>query len=105
MFTRSNPVGVIISARPVEEPAGTHPAAQNSPHQVCSYSEAEKELTTLELENPGCNYYRQHQLLAQAFPERVFGMVPAPGFERVPPAEKRMRDDKFTVFLKRGVAA
>jgi hypothetical protein len=25
-------------------------------------------------------------------------MVPAPGFERVPPAEKRMRDDKFTTF-------
>ena len=35
---------------------------------------------------------------AQAYHGRVVGMVPAEGFERVPPAEKRMRPDKFTTF-------
>lgn len=37
-------------------------------------------------------------IAAQAYPGRVMAMVPAPGFERVPPAEKRMRADKFTTF-------
>lgn len=37
-------------------------------------------------------------IAAQAFPDRVVAMVPVPGFERVPPVEKKMRTDKFTVF-------
>ena len=37
-------------------------------------------------------------IAAQAFPARVFGMTPMPGFERVAPAEKRMNPDKFTSF-------
>ena len=37
-------------------------------------------------------------IAAQAFPGRVFGMTPVPGFERVPPADKRMRNDKFVTF-------
>lgn len=35
---------------------------------------------------------------AQAYPGRVFAMVPCKGYERVPPAKKRMRPDKFTTF-------
>jgi len=35
---------------------------------------------------------------AQAYPGWVVAMTPAPGYERVPPAEKRMRPDKFTIF-------
>lgn len=37
-------------------------------------------------------------IAAQAYPGLVVAMIPAPGFERVPPAEKKMRSDKFTVF-------
>lgn len=37
-------------------------------------------------------------IAAQAYQGRVFGMTPVPGFERVPPAEKRMRNDKFVTF-------
>ena len=37
-------------------------------------------------------------IAAQAYPQQVVAMVPAIGFERVPPAEKRMRADKFTVY-------
>lgn len=32
-----------------------------------------------------------------AYPGRVVGMIPVPGFERVPPDQKRMRCDKFNV--------
>ena len=37
-------------------------------------------------------------IAAQAYPGDVVAMIPSPGFERVPPAEKRMRADKFTVY-------
>lgn len=37
-------------------------------------------------------------IAAQAYPGRVVAMTPVPGFERVSPAEKRMRCDKFTTF-------
>jgi hypothetical protein len=37
-------------------------------------------------------------IAAQAFPKTVVAMTPAPGYERVPPDQKRMNPDKFTVF-------
>ena len=37
-------------------------------------------------------------IAAQAYPGRVLSMCPAPGYERVAPAEKRMTAQKFTVF-------
>ena len=37
-------------------------------------------------------------IAAQAYPGLVVAMTPAPGYERKPPAEKRMSPDKFTVF-------
>jgi hypothetical protein len=36
-------------------------------------------------------------IAAQAY-EDVVAMTPAPGYERVPPTEKRMNPDKFTVY-------
>ena len=39
-------------------------------------------------------------IAAQAYPGQVVGMTPAPGYERVAPAEKRMSLNKFTVFMK-----
>lgn len=39
-------------------------------------------------------------IAVNSYPGRVVGMCPAPGFERVPPAEKRMRTDKFTVAIQ-----
>ena len=39
-------------------------------------------------------------IAAQAYPGRVLGMCPAPGYERVAPAEKRMTAQKFTVYVK-----
>ncbi len=37
-------------------------------------------------------------IAAQAYRGKVVGMTPVPGYERVAPAEKQMRCDKFTVF-------
>ncbi len=39
-------------------------------------------------------------IAAQAYPGEIVAMVPAPGYERVPPAEKRMRADKFTCYTR-----
>lgn len=38
-------------------------------------------------------------LAAQAYPGLVFGMTPCTGYERVPPEQKRMNPNKFTMFL------
>lgn len=35
-------------------------------------------------------------IAVNAFPGKVVGMTPVPGFERVPPQDKLMRCDKFT---------
>jgi len=37
-------------------------------------------------------------IAAQAYPGLIVAMTPAQGYERVPPAQKRMNPDKFTVF-------
>jgi len=37
-------------------------------------------------------------IAAQAYPGQVVAMTPTPGYERVPPAEKRMNPDKFNIF-------
>ena len=36
-------------------------------------------------------------IAVNAYPGKVYGLVPAPGFERVPPAEKRFLADTFNV--------
>lgn len=42
-------------------------------------------------------------IAAQAYPGKVVGLCPVPGYERVAPSEKRMRCDKFTVFTEKEV--
>jgi len=92
------PCGTLINARAVEEPAGVHPSgAELVRTRFEADPTSEEALAQLEAENPGAVIIGSI-IAAQAFPGRVLAMVPAPGFERVPPAEKRMRDDKFTTF-------
>lgn len=38
-------------------------------------------------------------IAAQAYRGQVVAMTPAPGYERVAPAEKRMSTEKFTIFV------
>jgi len=92
------PCGALINAQPVEEHAGEHiSGAELVRIRFEATPEAEAELSRLEQENPGAIIVGSI-IAAQAFPGRVFALVPAPGFERVPPAQKRMRDDKFTTY-------
>jgi len=92
------PSGVLVNARPVEETAGSHPSgAELVRTRFEADPTSEEALAKLEQEHPGAVIIGSI-IAAQAFPGRVLAMVPAPGFERVPPAEKRMRDDKFTTF-------
>lgn len=37
-------------------------------------------------------------IAAQAYPGKVVAMPPAPGYERVSPAQKRMNPHKFTIY-------
>src|SRR5690606_41634871 len=93
-----DPCGILINARPVEEVAGTHPSGATLVRTRFEADPASEEaLARLEQENPDAIIVGSI-IAAQAFPGRVFAMVPVPGFERVPPAEKRMRTDKFTTF-------
>ena len=117
-FTVS-PCGILINAKPVEEDAlerGTKgeidPARKLRPRLRDAIAEegvqfvrtrfvadpvSDAALSRLEEED--------HEALivgsiiaAQAFPGRVLGLIAAPGFERVPVDQKRMRSDKFTIF-------
>lgn len=88
----------ILYARPVEESAGVHPSGAELVRTRFEPSEYDEiKLARIEKNNPGAVIVGSI-IAAQAFPGRVMAMVPVPGFERVPPAEKRMRDDKFTTF-------
>ncbi len=92
------PSGVIINARPVEEPAGRHPSGAELVRTVFVPDPASVEaLRKIKAENPGAVIVGSI-IAAQAFPGEVFAMVPVSGFERVPPEQKRMRADKFTTF-------
>ena len=90
------PSGIIINAR-IEEKI----VKEGVPMLVTSTfkpdKDSEEALSKIEKEHPGVLVVGS-VIAAQAFPGRVVGMVPVEGFERVPPEEKRMRSDKFTIF-------
>lgn len=91
------PSGVLINARPVEEEVGGRDGVEFVRTKFVADEESERLLAEIEKCYPGA-FVIGSVISAQAFPGRVLAMVPVPGFERVPPAEKRMRADKFTVF-------
>lgn len=92
------PCGTVLSARAVEHPVGRHPSgAQLVRTRFEPTGEAVTDLERLEEKHLGAIIVGSI-IAAQAFPGRVFAMVPVPGFERVPPSEKRMQADKFATF-------
>jgi len=95
------PSGYLVNARPIEAPAGAFCGAALVKTRFAPDAASLAALDRLE-ETDAAQDERQIVLgsiiAAQAYPGRVLAMVPVPGFERVPPAEKRMRADKFTVF-------
>jgi len=89
--------GHLVNARPIEEPAGGRDGVQFVRTRFEADEASVRILNEIERQYPGA-FIIGSIIAAQAFPGRVLAMVPVPGFERVPPAEKRMRVDKFTVF-------
>jgi hypothetical protein len=59
--------------------------------------ETEAKLRALKAERPNAIIVGS-VIAAQAYPGLVVGMTPMPGFERVPPDQKRMNPRKFSVF-------
>lgn len=90
--------GVLLNATCEEEEVGEHPSgAKLIRTRFTASNEALETLDRLERENPNAVIVGS-MIAAQAFPGRVFAMIAAPGYERRPPNEKRMRPDKFTTF-------
>ncbi len=92
------PHGVVINAKVEEVPTGNHPSGTEIVSVKFSADEkSTQSLTEIERHNPN-SIIVGSVIAAQAFPGRILSMVPVAGFERVPPDQKRMRDDKFTSF-------
>jgi len=86
--------GVIINAKMSNEETVDGAVTYCSP--TFSYEPAsEIALEKLEKDHPGVIILGS-MIAAQAYSGRVCGMISAPGFERVSPAEKRMSTCKFT---------
>jgi hypothetical protein len=94
------PTDEVISASIVEEPAGFIPLDNISIELVTTKfvgNDDGRRIAHKMKDVWGCVVVGSI-IAAQAYPGLVFAMVPCAGYERVPPAEKRMRPDKFTVF-------
>jgi hypothetical protein len=91
------PCGVVISATPqetIKKVVGDITFVQTD---FVADEQNERCLAELEAKYPDAIIVGSI-IAAQAFPGRVMAMTPAPGYERVPPAEKRMNPRKFTTF-------
>jgi hypothetical protein len=96
------PSGIVINARPEEQ------LAQELANDIILVTtrfiptaEGEEALTLIEKANAGHGVLIIGSIIAaQAYPGRVLAMTPVPGFERVPPAEKRMNPRKFTTYAR-----
>ena len=88
--------GILINSKVIEEVVkeGVPTLVRST---FVSSPESEKLLSKIEQEVPGVLVVGSI-VAAQGFPGRVVGMTPSPGFERVPPQEKRMSISKFTTF-------
>jgi hypothetical protein len=91
--------GVLVNAKIVNQERTEGTVTYCIPEFV-SDSESEGKLSELEETLPAGTLVVGSIIAAQAYPGRVVGMTPAPGFERVPPAEKRMSTSRFTRYEK-----
>ena len=94
------PSGVVINATPEKKSAGTeiHRSGVELIRLAFTANGAESaKLIEIETALPGAVILGSI-ITAQAFPGRALGMIPAPGYERVPTEEKRMRADRFITY-------
>ena len=88
--------GVIISATATEVTEVENGVTFSTPTFIPS-AEGEQALAAISAACPGAIVVGS-LIAAQAYRGRVVGMVAAPGYERVAPAEKRMDPAKFARF-------
>lgn len=88
--------GILINAKAIETIIKEGIPTLVKTNFVAS-EEDEKKLIQIETEFPGIIPIGSI-IAAQAFPGRIFGMTPMPGYERVAIEEKRMNPGKFTTF-------
>jgi len=90
---------VLINASIVEEEVATENGVTFVTTNFQGDAETLSLLKTLHEKCPGIIVIGS-VVAAQAYPGLVCGLIPVKGFERVPPDQKRMRYDKFTIFVK-----
>lgn len=91
--------GVIINAKALERSVSKYHNYELVTTVFVEDPQSEMDLSALEYRYPNALIVGSI-IAAQAYPgARVVAMVPAPGYERVAPAEKRMRTDKFNVYM------
>lgn len=98
------PVDTIISASSKEEPAGCYQAFAAPDWESVWFFRTtfagndDGRAIIAAAKADGAEVIIGSITAAQAYPGDVVAMVPCVGYERVPPNEKRMRPDKFTIF-------
>ena len=91
------PCGFTAPAKPVETLVREDNGLTFVRTDFVGTPEASEELDRLIGETPGVVVIGS-MYSAQAYPGRVVAVTPAKGFERVPPAERRVNPSKFTTF-------
>lgn len=93
----SVPTSVLVNAKATETLARTEDGVEFVKTVFEGTPEGEEVISKILQEYPGAVIVGSI-IAAQAYPGKVFGMTPLPGYERVAPAEKRMNPHKFTTF-------
>ena len=91
------PSGVVINAEMRSEAVGTKAGAELFKVTIWQDPASTADVDRLEQEHPDALIVGS-LIAAQAYPGRVVAMVALPGFERMPPDQKRMNPRKFTVY-------
>ncbi len=91
------PCGIVMNAELKQEPAGKKGGAEIGKMSIWQDPASTAALEAIEKEHPDAIIVGS-MIAAQAYPGRVFAMVPLPGFEREASDKKRMNPRKFTVY-------
>lgn len=91
------PCGTLVNARSVQEVVGSIDEISLVKTRFEADTKADEFLSALKSVSSKAVVIGSI-IAAQAYPGRVFGLCPVPGYERVAPAEKRMRLDQFVTY-------
>lgn len=91
------PSGILINATSVETVVHENEQLKLVTPEFVGTEEGQKAINKINTELPGALIIGSI-IAAQAYPKQVVAMVPHPEFIRVPPQEKRMLTDKFTIY-------